>query len=323
MPTPIKRAYRLASSLYSLSNSWLYDALRFARHSGTFKKERDASTKLAVITKSYHTIEKGLALPKPRPGFGKIANQDLCRKVQAAILSGIRDPEILHAIEAIAGYRDFNDEHGVQNPPWIAETIDLAASHSLVTRGAPTRLPMTYDAGAGNDSINFILSRHSVRHFADADVPDEVLREATRAGQSAPCVCNRQASNVYFIKSPTLKRQMLACQNGNRGFGETAPVLALVTVDLRNFLDASERYQAWIDGGLFSMNLLLGVHAQGYGACCLNWSALPGQDKAVRKLGVVPPHETVIMMIAIGALRENYKVARSERRLTDVVMKVL
>jgi len=121
----------------------------------------------------------------------------------------------------------------------------------------------------------------------------------------------------------TLKQQMLACQNGNRGFGDTAPVVALVTVDLRNFLDASERYQGWIDGGLFAMNLLLGIHAQGYGACCLNWSALPAQDKAVRGLGVIPPHESIIMMIAIGGLREKFKVARSPRRGIESVMKII
>lgn len=323
MPMPLKWAYRLVSAMYQLSVGWLYDAMRFGCHSGMFKKERDASAKLAAITKSYHAIEKGLALPEPRPGFGRIANEDLCRKVQAAIRDGISDPEINHAIDAIIGYRNFNENAGVHNPAWINETIDLAASHGIVGQVAPIRSPMIYDVAARDASLNFILSRHSVRHFSDADVPEEVLRNATRAAQAAPCVCNRQASRIYFVKESSLKQQILACQNGNRGFGDTAPVVALVTVDLRNFLDASERYQGWIDGGLFAMNLLLGIHAQGYGACCLNWSALPAQDKAVRRLGVIPTQESIIMMIAIGGLRDKFKVARSPRRGIETVMKII
>lgn len=320
MPKPLKGAYRAVSALQSSIGAWLYDARRFSRHSGTFNRDGDAH-KIAAITKSYHMIEKGLALPRPRPGFGRIVNQDLCAKIQSAIESGIRDPEIQHAVDALAGYRDFNREHGIQNGPWIEATIALAIEHGIEPHGHPIKAPL--ERAQGMDNLDFVWSRHSVRHFSADDVPEDVLRNATRAAQSAPCVCNRQSGNVYFVKDAELRKKMLAQQNGNRGFGDTAPVVALVTVDLRNFLDASERYQAWIDGGLFAMNLLLGIHAQGYGACCLNWSALPRQDRAVRKLGIIAEHETVIMMVAIGAPKEGLVVARSARRPVERVMRIL
>lgn len=323
MPPALKVAYRFASALHQTIGGLAYDMLRFARYSGTFTKDSNVGSRKAEITKRYHTIEKGLALPAPRPGFGRQMNIDLSLKVQSAIRAGIRDPEIDHAVDALAGYAAFNDENGIANFSELGETLALAASHGIEPRGTPTRTPATLAALSGQERLDFITSRHSVRHFSTADVPDTVLENATRAAQSAPCVCNRQASRVYFAKDPAIKARMLACQNGNRGFGDKTPVVALVTVDLQSFLDASERYQAWIDGGLFTMNLLLGIHAQDYGACCLNWSALPKQDKALRKLGIIPPNETVITMVAIGGLRDDYVVARSQRPAAESVMTII
>nr|WP_246870418.1 nitroreductase family protein [Novosphingobium sp. SG707] len=168
-----------------------------------------------------------------------------------------------------------------------------------------------------------MTSRHSVRHFSDAPVPDEVLTAAARAAQAAPCVCNRQASRVTFARDPQIRSKLLSCQNGNRGFGDTAPIVALITTDLRSFMEPSERYQAWIDGGLFAENLLLAFHAMGYGACPLNWSAMPGQDRQLRALDIVPESEQVIMMVAIGAPHEQSRVARSQRYDVRDVMRLL
>lgn len=323
MPKPAKRLFRLASGLQSGTRAWLYDAVRFARYSGTFKRETNTTSRQAEITKFYHMIEKGLALPAPRPGFGKLATQSLCGKVQAALKDGMYGSEVRHAIDAIDGYRLFNERNAIINPPWITETLAFAAARGLHTRGKPIRRPSLPDAQSVEQRLDFITSRHSIRHFSEEPVPDDILKRAAAAAQSAPCVCNRQMSRVYFARDPEIRRAFLACQNGNRGFGESAPVIALITVDLRGFLDASERYQAWIDGGLFAMNLLLGIHAQGYGACALNWSALPAQDRKLRKLGIIVPSETVIMMVAVGALPEDYHVPRSERHALDDIMQML
>ncbi|MBM4515639.1 hypothetical protein GS432_01350 [Rhodococcus hoagii] len=58
--------------------------------------------------------------------------------------------------------------------------------------------------------------------------------------------------------------------------------------------------QVFIDGGLFSMNLVHGLLARGVGTCCLNWSVDAPQDAKLRRALNLPPHEVVIMMIALG-----------------------
>lgn len=323
MPLPLKRIYRLLKGTTTSLRGWSYDAMRFARYSGTFTKDRNPTARIAEITKIYHTIEKGLALPQPRPGFGREGIKDLCEKVRKAINDGIRHQEIVNAIDAIAGYAAFNTRTGVPVTAWIEETLALAEAQGIGEGIAPVKTGTPPTPKHAEARLDFIFGRQSVRRFSDKPVPDEVLHVAAKAGQAAPCVCNRQASRVYFLRDPEMKRKALSLQNGNRGFGETAPIVAIIVVDLRNFLDASERYQGWIDGGLFTMNMLLGLHAQGYGACCLNWSALPAQDVKLRALGIIAPHESVITMVAIGAPADGYIVARSPRKALEEICEII
>jgi nitroreductase len=316
-----RRGVARFAALWAVAGGWAYHSWRFYRHSGLITRGWQPDAQLAHITKLYHMIEKGLALPEPRPGFGIWAVTGLCVQLGRALDAGRRDPELQLAVDALAGYAAFNERHGAVTTPAVGRVLARAAAAGLMPAGTPTAAHRRH--APIPDLMDGILSRHSVRQFADGPVPDEVLRAAARAAQAAPCVCNRQASRVYFVRDDALKAALLACQNGNRGFGDTAAVIGIVTTSLSHFLEPSEHYQPWIDGGLFTMNLLLGVHAQGYGACCLNWSALPPQDRALRRLGIIAPAETVITMLAIGPLRDDYVAARSGRPPVDTIMRLL
>ena len=74
-----------------------------------------------------------------------------------------------------------------------------------------------------------------------------------------------------------------------------------------------ERNQCWIDGGMFAMSLVLGLHAQGLGTCFLNWSKSAPEDKAMRALLQLPPQEAIITLIAVGNLPRSLSVAKSVR----------
>lgn len=319
IPVGVKRAARSVVNEFELMAAYAYDYRRFSKLSGMANKYKDDRSRGALITKYYHMIEKGMALPEPRHGFGRQAFHDLCLMLRSAIQDDVCHHEVQLAIDALAGYRDFNIDGGVENPPWIEETIAFAEARGVAITGYPT-MERRSSTVAPNDHLSFITSRSSVRDFAHEPVPAIILERAVQAAQAAPCVCNRQASKVYFVTEPEMKRKVLACQNGNRGFGESTPVVAIITVDQAQFLEPSERYQGWIDGGMFAMNLLLGVHAQGYGACALNWSALPAQDRSLRRLGLYLNSENVVMLIAIGALKERYKIARSARQPPTAVL---
>lgn len=319
IPVRIKRWLRSRLNDILLIQAIFYDYYRFRIHSGVFRRHQDEASRGALITKYYHMIEKGLALPSPRPKFGLQAIHDLCKLVEQAMRDGVCSREVILAVDAIEGWRAFNSANGVETPAWAESLLQEAMQAGMTISGSPIK-SLAAERREEPDYLGFIVSRTSVRNFSDASVPRQVLENAVRAAQAAPCVCNRQAGNIYFVTDPAKKKAVLACQNGNRGFGESTPVVAIITVDLQQFVEPSERYQGWIDGGMFAMNFLLGIHAQGYGACALNWSALPEQDKRLRKEGVIPEAESVIMMVAVGGLKESFSVARSARRPTDDVI---
>ncbi|MFL9710285.1 nitroreductase family protein [Methylobacillus sp. Pita1] len=294
-----------------------YDVYRFLRYSGIHWRTSKSEVSLgAQITKCYHIIEKGLALPEPRPGFGKEAIKNLCAQLEYAINNNICANEVTLAMDALHGYADFNAGSGIKASEHINRVLDLAERKGFNITGKPVKEPERL-SDVGTDYIKFITSRVSVRNFSNESVPEVVLENAVKAAQHAPCVCNRQAGRIYLLRGEEEKHRALALQNGNRGFGSEASVIAIIAMDISEMLEPTERYQHWIDGGMFAQNFLLGIHAQGYGACPLNWSSSIGNDLKLRKLGYVKPEEVVIMMVAVGRLKGEYKVARSERKLLD------
>lgn len=302
--------------LFRIFKVSVYDIYRYWRYSGVANKDRRHPSKAALITKYYHMIEKGLALPAPRPGFGQDAIRKLCDLVSSSLADGSCPAETILAIDAIAGYKAFNDSHGAPNPAWIDALLEQARANHICASAEPTRLTCRLGEDDRESHLSFLLHRSSARKFSERDVSDAILEKAARAAQSAPCVCNRQAGRLHFLRRDEHKSAALALQNGNRGFGADASVVAIVTIDLAEFLEVSERYQCWIDGGMFAQNFLLGLHAQGVGACPLNWSVHVGRDRALRRLGHIPESEQVLMMVAIGHVDEKYQVARSHRRPT-------
>ena len=115
---------------------------------------------------------------------------------------------------------------------------------------------------------------------------------------------------------------MLSYQNGNRGFGDKASHVLIVTSDLHHFTSAGERNQCWIDGGMFAMSLVYALHSLGLGTCCLNWSVECDQDRALKNNTLISESEAVIMMIAVGVIPEKLNVAVSPRKpLAEVIVR--
>jgi nitroreductase len=148
----------------------------------------------------------------------------------------------------------------------------------------------------------------------------ELIKQAVSMALTTPSVCNRQAWKARVF-SDSKKNEILAMQNGNRGFTELIDTVIIVTCDLDCFTSDGERNQPWIDGGMFSMTLLLALHSVGLGTCCLNWCVGKEQDMQLRESIKLPESEVVIMIIAVGHIPEKLMVARSSRKpLEDVLI---
>ena len=68
------------------------------------------------------------------------------------------------------------------------------------------------------------------------------------------------------------------------------------------------------------MSLIYALHSLGLGTCCLNWSVTRERDLALRKDAKIDHSESIIMMIAVGNLPDNFSVANSSRKPVEEIL---
>lgn len=69
------------------------------------------------------------------------------------------------------------------------------------------------------------------------------------------------------------------------------------------------------------MNIMLALHAAGLGSCPLNTCMPIYKEEILKKVAGICKHERLIMMIAVGNLKESFYVAQSEKYDIDQVLK--
>jgi nitroreductase len=304
--------------------NYAYDFRRFSRHSSALSPQLSATGRFAKVTKAYHMLEKGLALPQPRPGFGQgYADEPvgfLLDEVPALEAAGLRGVETQGARAAMRAYVAWHDARGHHLDPRVRTFGSAAGDHPGGTRHVD-RADLW--AKSGIDFEAFVRTRHSVRNFTGAPVSPDAIRQAVSVALKSPRVCNRESRRVHIAFEPEQRARMLACQNGNRGFGHLAGAVLMITSDLSYFVDFGERNQCWIDGGLFAMTLAYALHAQGLGACMLNASNTHQRDARLRQALKLSENEVVIMFLAVGHLPPSLEVAASPTPQLDDVIKIV
>lgn len=325
LPSHVYRWLRYARRTPALWASARADARRYAKASSFVNYDDDEQKLRAIITATYHNIEKGLSLPEPRVGFGVANIAKLVGYIDEVLRRFGPRPYLSTPISVLGAYVDFNERQGHSTgrikDEWqrlrqLNAACDEPATHGGLRHVSRAEVLKT-TAPVG---LDFFESRHSCRQYAPLPVTPEQVAQAVAVAQKAPVVCNRQSGRVHaFLQQPDILR-ILELQGGARGFAQGVQAVFCITTDLRNFHGVGERYQGWIDGGLFAMSFLLGLHRQGIGSCCLNWSKDTDQDDAMRRLLKLPPHELIIMFVAAGHLPEQFVVAKSVRKAPTEVL---
>ncbi|GHD56389.1 nitroreductase family protein [Jeongeupia chitinilytica] len=325
--TAMRRRYRALRDDRALGRAIRADLKRYRQASGLLQPGRRQVLQAHII-KSYHRVEKALALPDPRPGFGEHAVQLLLGEVDDYLTHYGADHCVAGALNTLDEYLAFNTSKGVDVSVVRGRVDALRSRSGLAANPAHggTRLTSRSEILAaipvGMDA--FFAHRFSVRQFAERTVAPELLTEAIVMAQKTPSVCNRESGHVFVVKDKARIAELLAFQNGNRGFGHQADTLLVVASRLPCFHTVGERYQHWIDGGMYAMSLVYALHALGLGSCCLNWSVEPHEDAAFKQAAGIADDYTVIMLLAVGHLPEHdFKVAQSPRRPIAEVMSVL
>lgn len=314
---------RLATAWHLFLN-YAYDYRRF-RSASFIEGSRTRENRRAHIHLLSHTLEYGMSLSDPRKGFGMEKVRMLCAEMQIYLSAYGRDETMEMALAVLASHIAFTAAQGADASeprallePMLAET---GPASSTVSGGTEQVRAADIARHARIDFLSFMEKRNSVRQYADRAVEFEKVERAVRAAQQTPSSCNRQTCKVYAFTDKNSVARILSHHDGNRGFGDQLGGVFVVTVDLSHWNSVGERNQGWIDGGMFAMTLALGLHAEGLGACMLNWSAPRERDKALRACVGIPDHEIVITLIGFGHMRDEFRVPVSRRKSLDMVLR--
>lgn len=321
MPDSFVQWLRYRKAMPALNRDISYIKGKILLFSNTFVQNK--KTSLASLLVVGHVLEKGITMPGRRLGFGYERVRSIISRCNVIIRKwGAEHIEIQAALADLKQYLDIHSKANYELPNDIKDGIEKLITNIIVEdENCYTTTKEAYFK-ATSDFLEFANSRHSVRWFADTPVDDEKLLKAIKLAQTAPSACNRQATRVKIISSVEGKKLCCELQHGNRGFGDKADKWLLITSEIGDWAH-TDIASAYIDAGIFTMNLLYALHYYGIAACTLNaYLELENRDKLQKGLGY-PASELPVVFIIIGNPAENFMVPKSRRlNVNDIIQKM-
>ncbi|MBI9034689.1 MAG: nitroreductase family protein [Bacteroidales bacterium] len=302
-----------------------YDFKRYYYYS--VSRRRDERTKLiAEIIRDYHVLEKGLTMPETRLGFGRervLKLSSLCNFFDSKF--GREEPQLLQAIAVLKEYKLFHFKKNYPLDDFVLnelELVELKFKSTLPSKQKSVS-KAEYFKNTNSSFDLFSNSRSSIRNFTNEDVSIDRLNLALNLARNTPSACNRQSSRVYVFSNMDKIKEILQVQGGNRGFGHLTNKLIVITSETAVFFNSQERNEAFVDGGMYAMNVLYALHHNEIAACTLNCSHTPQKDRLMRKLCCIKKSEVFIGMIACGIPPKNFSIATSKRNTLDEFVKIM
>ena len=133
------------------------------------------------------------------------------------------------------------------------------------------QMPVTQQTEEGNNTIETIMSRRSIRKYKQIPVSRDTLDIILECGINAPNGQNRQSWEVRVVDNPAVMeeiKEMMAVGNPDmkaeavKGCFRDAPVMVFLA------RDPSYPFSAY-DVGLLSENIMLSAWSMGVGSICL------------------------------------------------------
>lgn len=261
-----------------------------------------------------HIIEKGITMPNRRYGFGLGVVQlvqSMCNKYIDRY--GTDNEQLQFAIDDLREYLQIHITNGYDLPNEIVVGLEQTINRGQngVAKVDCEELTEQDFFKHTSDFKEFAQSRHTCRWYTGEPVDKALIEKAVDLARTSPSACNRQSIKVYAV-SGEKKQQIVGLQNGNRGFGEGIGQMIVITSNQTDW-DANFRTSAYLDGGIFTMNLLYALHYYHICACTLNAHLSIKKQKQLRNIIGMKPAEIPICFIGIGMPTEKMRIAKSRR----------
>jgi len=319
IPVSMRNALKYVYYACKLLPYYTYWFKRDIRNSNLFDTEKNDMTGLLVAG---HVIEKGLTMPEGRLGFGYPRVRDLISRCKQFVKKyPCENIEIQAALNDLSQYLKLHEDNNYELPADIKDGIQGLLSYQKCTIRDCQVANIEDFFKETKDFFEFAHQRHTVRWYSSKEIDNTVLIKAIDLATTAPSACNKQSIKVYVIETPELKDKVLNLQHGNRGWGHNANKLLLLTSDM-NCWNFQFRTSAFLDGGIFTQNLLYALHYYKIAACTMNAELSPNAIETLRSIVGFKKTEIPIDFIAIGIPPEQFKYAGSQRVNTNNIFEI-
>ena len=297
----IKRFLRSVFAVWYLLNDSFKHFIYSAPNDNLVLRNSKEYSKITILEKDLHRIEKGLSLLNAKKSFGAEPAKRIASFINNSSVAS--DSHLIErarvALDARNKWMNFGDR-----------------SEGILTGKVS---PFPYDSKSDLFQ-KFFTSRRSIRNFVGfAPSVDQIVR-AIEWSINTPSVCNRQGWFVWYVSEENLLHKILLLQNGNVGLNNLKGVL-IFGMDRKKYTLGSERNQIWIDGGLFAMSTVWALHAQGLGTCFLNWATSSKKSQMLRSLLEASGNIEFITLCAVGNFESDTLVAISPRNSSSQYLK--
>lgn len=288
------------------------------KYNASVNTNNDIEKMQYTLLRENHTIEKGLSIKNPRKGFGQKKVENLLIRLDKYVSLFYKKDKyfINYPMSTIRYYIEYTLNSGTKIP-------NIESQYKRLLNRLDNQEFTFIKSGVTNETKEHILtecnknfesllnSRHSLRFFTKEIVSRDLLDKALDLSKRTPSACNRQGWKTHIFQGEK-SHILLKWQDGCRGFEENIHTSILVTANLKAFL-SYEIYQAYVDGGLYAMNLINALHSLGLGTIPLS---VAFDYKKLNKLSKfeIPENEIPIVIIGVGNIPEKNIVAVSDRK---------
>lgn len=289
--------------LYMLYCFWADYRYLVATNKVTNRHQKD--TKAAKIMLTMHQLEKGMSMKKTPRIFGGDKAEYLLKMLQE--YKTLYGNDNLFKLASNVIYEYSLDEWSTKNEI-IRNEIEkfLEDNKSILTKGyagvKSVSKPPQFDEKM---IMSFFQSRNSVRDYSTQPVTIEEINKAINFAKMTPTACNRQSSRVHYYSEEKQMNSIIENQLGAQGWCDRAKGIIVVTANQNYFNGTYERYESFIDGGLYAMNLVYGLHLQHIATCFKMFVREPKREKKFKKIAGIPYNEIPIVLIIVGHYKEN------------------
>lgn len=311
---------RLKSQIL-LQKNYLNEAYSFwkltVKYNASNHTDDDIQKMQYTLSRETHTIEKGMSMRNPRKGFGqqKVTNLIIRLRKYVKLYMNEDSAFLDYPLSTIQTYIDYTLSTGIDIPDIqnnFSFLLQEAGKTNVCGKAGVEKITKNSILDKCNKDFESLLySRHSIRYFSDTPVGDDVINKALELAQRTPSACNRQGWLTHVFRAPK-SIDLVKWQGGSRGFEDEIKCAILVTANLKAFLN-HEVHQAYIDGGLYAMNLINALHSLGVGTIPLSCGFMEKQISQLSKFDI-PENEVPIVIIGVGNYLDCFNVAVSERK---------